>query len=140
MLKFQSVWMFKFWTSNSRGNFLKVLRSWSPWESEGHRSVGFRGPGGPRCPGVPGLGPTFLPCQLICIDQLRFCIPCLRKISKMLNITSKYFWILKYMQSISWVTHVTRDLITCYSLLYYSFITFTNLIKTKAATKRCFEN
>ena len=38
----------------------------------------------------------------------------------MFNITSKYFSIFNNKPPASWVAHVTRDFITCYSCSYYS--------------------
>ena len=40
-----------------------------------------------------------------------------RENSKMSNITSKYF---SFFNTASWVAHITRDFLTCYSCLYYS--------------------
>ena len=39
---------------------------------------------------------------------------------KMFNITSKCFSIFYNKPPASWVKHITRDLLTCYSCLYYS--------------------
>ena len=40
----------------------------------------------------------------------------------MFNITSKYFSIFNNKPPASWVAHITRDFITCYSCSYYSFM------------------
>ena len=42
-----------------------------------------------------------------------------REISKMFNITSKYFCIVKNTPLACWVAHITRGFLTCYSCLYY---------------------
>ena len=53
--------------------------------------------------------------KLIYIKQLRFCSSCPRKISKLFNITSKYFCIFINASPASWVEHIRRDFHTCYS-------------------------
>ena len=42
--------------------------------------------------------------------------------SKMYKITSKYFSFLNNKPPASWVAHVTRDFLTCYSCVYYVFM------------------
>ena len=43
-----------------------------------------------------------------------------RENSKMFNITSKYFTFFNNKPPTSWVTHITRGFLTCYSCSYYS--------------------
>ena len=43
MLQFQSFWVFRFWISNGRGNFRRVLRSWSIRGSKGQDILGVPG-------------------------------------------------------------------------------------------------
>ena len=49
MLQFQSFWVFRFWISNGRDNFLRILSSWGP-----RGSMVSWGTGVPRSPGDPG--------------------------------------------------------------------------------------
>ena len=58
--------------------------------------------------------------KLICIDQSRFYIFHTRENSKMFNITSKYFSFFNNKLPASWVAHITRDFLSCYSCSYYS--------------------
>ena len=46
--------------------------------------------------------------------------------SKMFNITSKYFTILNNKPTASWVAHITRDFLACYSCSYYSSMIYPN--------------
>ena len=48
--------------------------------------------------------------------------------SKMLNKTAKYFSILNNKPPASWVAHITRDFLTCYSCSYYSSMLWYNTI------------
>ena len=58
------------------------------------------------------------------------------KIQKCLtNITSKYFSILNNDPPPSWVAHITRDFLTCYSFSYYSSINYCNCFKTFSFSK-----
>ena len=70
-------------------------------------------------------------CEIfICIHQSRFFICYPRKISKNHNITSKHFCIINKTPSTSWVTHIRRNFLTCYSCLYYSsMLALTFLLK-----------
>ena len=43
-----------------------------------------------------------------------------RENSKMFNITSKYFSFFNNKPPASWVAHITRDFLTCYSSSYFS--------------------
>ena len=43
-----------------------------------------------------------------------------RENSKMFNITSTYFSFFNNKPPVSWVVHITRDFLTCYSCSYYS--------------------
>ena len=43
-----------------------------------------------------------------------------RENSKMFNITSKYFSFFNNKPPASWVAHITRDFLICYSCSYYS--------------------
>ena len=56
--------------------------------------------------------------KLICIDQSRFSHT--HENSKIFNITSKYFSFFNNKPPANWVTHITRDFLTCYSCLHYS--------------------
>ena len=56
--------------------------------------------------------------KLICIDQSRFSHT--HENSKIFNITSKYFSFFNNKPPASWVAHITRDFLTCYSTSYYS--------------------
>ena len=47
-------------------------------------------------------------------------IEILRKISKIFHINSKYFCLFNNMPLASWLAHITRDFLTCYSCSYYS--------------------
>ena len=61
--------------------------------------------------------------KLICIGQSRFGTCYAREISKMFSVTSKYFCLFKNTTPSSWVAHITRNFLTCYSYSYYgSFI------------------
>ena len=42
-----------------------------------------------------------------------------RKIQKLFKVTSKYFCIFSNTRPASWVAHITKDFLTCYSCLYY---------------------
>ena len=52
-----------------------------------------------------------------------------RENSKIFNITSKYFRFFHNKPHASWVAHITRDFLTCYSCLYYSFVLWQTKLK-----------
>ena len=60
------------------------------------------------------------------MDQSRFCISYLLGISKKkkkkIHITLKYFCIFNNIPYASWVAHIARDFLKCYSCSYYSFM------------------
>ena len=60
--------------------------------------------------------------KLICIDQLRCCIFSHPREFKMFNITSKYFSYFHNKPPASWVAHITRDFLPCYSCSYCSYM------------------
>ena len=62
--------------------------------------------------------------KLICRDQSRFYIFHTPENSKMFNITLKYFRFFNNKLPVSWVLHITRDFLICYSCSYYSSLTY----------------
>ena len=56
--------------------------------------------------------------KLFCKTNQDPTISCTWENSKILNITSKYFSIFNNKPPASWVAHITRDCITCYSCSY----------------------
>ena len=51
-------------------------------------------------------------------------------LSKMFNITSKYFSVFNSKSLASWVAHITMDFLTCYSCSYYnSMLRFNSFMK-----------
>ena len=60
--------------------------------------------------------------MLICIDHQDSTFSQTRENSKMFNITSKYFSFFNNKPPATWVGHIARDFLTCYSCLYYSFM------------------
>ena len=57
-------------------------------------------------------------------------IKILQFLSKMFNITSKYFSVFNNKSPASWVAHITMDFLTCYSCSHYSFrLRFNSFMK-----------
>ena len=54
-----------------------------------------------------------------------------RENSRMFNITSKYFSFFNNKPPASWVVHIARDFLTCYSCSYYSSMEKYNLLALK---------
>ena len=65
-----------------------------------------------------------------------------RENSKMFNITLKYFSFFNNKPPASWVRHITRDILTCYSCSYYSSMIRPSLKDCFHFSFRllCFEN
>ena len=71
--------------------------------------------------------------KLIYINHQDSTISFRRENSKMFNITAKYFSIFNNKPPASWVAHIIRDFLTCYSCLYYS--SFYHLWRNKTSTE-----
>ena len=67
--------------------------------------------------------------KIVRIDQSRFCISCPNEISKMFNITLKYFYIFNNTPSASWVVHIRRDFLLLFYCILILLIIYKCIIK-----------
>ena len=59
---------------------------------------------------------------------------------KIFNIISKYFSFFNNKPPTSWVPHITRDFLTCYSCSYYSSMLKVNNFKTERYSRKSIVN